>query len=85
MFPAVALLVIPAVDGGIVFYLYIILTITFFYNCFAVLQTVYPQFPYIYSGLLTGDIPVIISFVNVLSVVFFAYYLINEVSRNKET
>lgn len=85
LFPAIALLAIPAIEGGIVFYLYLVLTATFFYNCFAVLESVYPQFSFVSGNLLTGDIPVIISFVNVLSVIFFTYYLINEAFRHKKS
>lgn len=78
MFPAVALLAVPAINGGTPFYLYLVLTATFFYNCFAVLESVYPQFPFVSGNLLIGDIPVIVAFINVLSVIFFAYYLIYE-------
>ena len=85
LFPAIALLAIPAIQGGAVFYLYIALTITFFYNCFAVLESVYPQFPFVSGNLLQGDIPVIVSFVNVLSVLIFAYYLINESFTKQKT
>lgn len=78
LFPAIALLAIPAISSSTVFYLYIALTVTFLYNCFAVMQSVYPQFSFISGNLLLGDIPVIVAFVNVFSVLIFAYYLINE-------
>lgn len=85
LFPAVALMAIPAIYGGIPFYIYIVITITFFYNCFAVLESVYPQFPYLSGNLLSGNIPVIVSFVNVLSLIIFAYYLIYEGNKKTKT
>lgn len=83
LFPALALLAIPAASNKNIFYIYLILTVTLFYNCFAVLESVYPQFLSISVNLLAGDIPVIISFVNVAATAFFAYRLLYEAIENK--
>lgn len=83
MFPAIALLAIPAAEYLGIFYIYIILSITFLYNCFAVLESVYPQFSSHLGNLLVGNIPVIISFVNVISVLYFAYFILDEAFKNK--
>ncbi|OQA52138.1 MAG: hypothetical protein BWY43_00624 [candidate division WS2 bacterium ADurb.Bin280] len=78
LFPSLALLTIPSAYSNLLFAFYIALSATFFYNCFAVLQSVYPQFDFVSENLLRGDFPVAISFINVLTAIFFAYYLINE-------
>jgi len=76
LFPSIALLAIPASFSKKMFFIYVVLTVSFLYNCFAVLESVYPQFGLNAGNLLLGFIPVLASLLNVGVVIFFAYLLI---------
>lgn len=84
LFPAIAMLAIQSVASNLITSFYIVLTATFFYNCFAVLESVYPQFVYVSENLLQGFAPRIASFINVVSVIFFAYFVIYEAFRKNK-
>jgi len=84
LYPAVALLAIPAILDKRVFLIYIILTVTFFVNAFTVLQSVYPQFgSYIagFGNLLIGDWTRLIALLNLIVVIYFATYFFNESAK----
>jgi len=76
LFPAVALLAIPASKDKGILITYFLLSATFLLNCFAVLQDTFPQFGFIGHNLLAGDWTRIVALVNILIAVYLAYYLI---------
>jgi len=77
LYPAVALLPFAILSSKKVPAIYIILTVTLFINCFAVMQTVFPQFHFLFldSFALMGQWTKIIGAVNVLTAIYLALYL----------
>jgi len=78
LYPAVALFAIPAILNKNIFWVYLILTATFLSNVFAVLQSVYPQFPFLNYNLLNGTWTQYVSLINVLVCVYLGVYLFYE-------
>jgi Gpi18-like mannosyltransferase len=77
MYPAVAFMGIPAILNWRIFFVYSMLSITFFANIFAVLQTVYPQFGFLTFDLLSGDWTRVVAFVNLITAIYVMIFIAN--------
>lgn len=81
LYPAVALLTIPAILNRRILIAYITLTVTHFLNIFAVLQSVYPQFGSYFAksgNLLNGSWTVAVALLNLIVAIYLAICFINE-------
>jgi len=82
LYPAVALLAISAILNKKIFWVYLILTATLFLNCFAVLQSTFPQFTSIIhqnmGNLLTANWTRAAAAVNVIVALYLALYFAYE-------
>lgn len=86
LYPAVALLAIAAILNKKIFWVYLILTVTFFLNCFAVLESVFPQFTSIIhqnmGNLLAANWTRAAAAVNVIVALYLALYFVYESFRS---
>lgn len=78
LFPAVALFAIPAILNKGIFWVYLILTVTFLLNVFAVLQSVYLEFPFLQFNMLPFIWTQLVAAINVLVCVYLGIYLFYE-------
>jgi Gpi18-like mannosyltransferase len=78
LFPAVALMAIPAIKNWKILLAYIVISATFLVNVFAVLQSVYPQFGFLQFNLLDQSWTRYISWANLIMCLFLAIYLYDE-------
>jgi len=82
LYPAVALLAISAILNKKIFWVYLILTATLFLNCFAVLQSAFPQFNSIIyqnmGNLLAADWTRAVAAVNIIVALYLALYFAYE-------
>ena len=78
LYPAVAFFAFAAILNKNIFWIYLILTVTFLLNVFAVLQSVYHQFPFLQYNLLPGDWTQVVAAVNVVICVYLGIYLFYE-------
>lgn len=76
LYPAVAFWGIAAVLDKRLFYGFLILNFTLLANNFAVMQSVYPQFGFLQTNLLTGDWTVFVSAANILVCLYTAMILL---------
>lgn len=81
LYYSLALMAIPAILNWKIFVIYIILTTTVFFNCYFVLQSVYPQFAFLKTNMPTGIYPSIISWLNVIITIYLAYYFVYEATK----
>jgi len=81
LFPAVALFAIPAILNKNIFWVYFTLSITFLVNIFAVLQSVYPQFPFLQYNLLNSTWTQAVAVINVLVCIYLGIYLLYEAAK----
>jgi Gpi18-like mannosyltransferase len=84
LYYSLAFLAIPAILNWKIFAIYIILTVTLFFNCYFVLQAVYPQFSYLHGNFLGTIYPVIISYINVIIAIYLAFYFIYEAIKSSK-
>jgi hypothetical protein len=78
LFPAVVLFAIPAILNKGIFWVYLILTVTFLLNVFAVLQSVYLEFPFFHYNMLPFVWTQLVAAINVLVCVYLGIYLFYE-------
>lgn len=84
LYPAVALLAIPAILNKRILIAYIALSVTHFLNVFAVLQSVYPQFgSFIFKSgnLLNADWTRAVALINLIVTIYIAIYFIDESAK----
>lgn len=84
LYYSLAFLAIPAILNWKIFAIYIILSMTLFFNCYFVLQAVYPQFLYLRGNFLNTIYPNIISYINVIITIYLASYFIYEAIKSKK-
>ena len=76
LFPTIALMAIPAAKNRGLLISYILISATFFLNCYAVLQSTFPQFSIGGGNLLAGGWTKVVALVNILIIIYLAIYLI---------
>ncbi|MCX6809339.1 MAG: hypothetical protein NTZ65_01110 [Candidatus Berkelbacteria bacterium] len=84
LYPAVVFAAIAAILSKRIFGVYLILSATLFLNCYAVLQTIFPQFQSVIpisGNLLAGNWTIIVAAANVLVAIYLSLYLTNEVFK----
>lgn len=84
LFPAVALMAIAALLEKKIFWVYLALSATLLLNCFAVLQSVYPQFEFLKFNLLGGNWTRAVALINILALFYLAYWLATKSFKKTE-
>lgn len=84
LYTAVALFAIPAILNKNIFWVYCILTVTFFVNIFAVFQADYGQIAVFQSNLLGGSWTQIVAAINIFVCIYLGIYFLYETLKTNK-